>query len=157
MTPSSGGEGVSNVPGTADVSTQASARMSRQASAADADQMVERWRELESAHARVREALERALERKHQLTLSEYEVLRRLVEVDAPKGRRIQELADEVHLSQSALSRLVDRLEQDGYVVRAACDHDRRGTFACVTEEGRRAEGAARPTHVAVLAETLGV
>ena len=129
------------------------------------DPLLEQWRDLESAHARVREALERALEREHQLSLTEYEVLRRLAEStvpkssptsEAPKGRRIQELADEVHLSQSALSRLVDRLEQAGYVARATCDHDRRGIFACITEEGRKAEGAARPTHVAVLAETLG-
>jgi DNA-binding MarR family transcriptional regulator len=137
---------------------------SAEAAAVKTDDLVNQWRELESAHARVREALERALEREHQLSLSEYEVLQRLAEstvvsppfTATPMGRRIQELADEVHLSQSALSRLVDRLEQAGYVIRAACDHDRRGKFACITEEGRKAEGAARQTHAAVLAETLG-
>jgi DNA-binding MarR family transcriptional regulator len=119
------------------------------------DQLLEQWRELEAAHARVREALERALQRNHQLSLSEYEVLLRLAESDAPKGRRIQELAEEVHLSQSALSRLVDRLEEAGYVTRATCDYDRRGIFACVTDAGRKAEKEANPTHRAVLAETL--
>lgn len=119
------------------------------------DHLLNQWNELESAHARVREALERALEREHRLSLSEYEVLRRLAE--APKGhRRIQELADEVHLSQSALSRLVQRLEESGYVSRAICDHDRRGIFACITDDGRKAQGDADPTHRAVLAETLG-
>jgi DNA-binding MarR family transcriptional regulator len=120
------------------------------------DQLLEQWRELESVHARVREALERALERKHQLSLSEYEVLRRLTESDAAKGRRIQELAEEINLSQSALSRLVGRLEEAGYVNRATCDYDRRGIFACVTDAGRKAEEEANPTHRAVLAETLG-
>jgi DNA-binding MarR family transcriptional regulator len=119
------------------------------------DHLLNQWSELESAHARVREALERALEREHRLSLSEYEVLRRLAE--APKGhRRIQELADEVHLSQSALSRLVQRLEESGYVSRAICDHDRRGIFACITDAGRKAQKDANPTHRAVLAETLG-
>jgi hypothetical protein len=42
-------------------------------------------------------------------------------------------------------------------VIRAACHHDRRGKFACITEEGRQAEGAARPMHLALLVETLGV
>jgi DNA-binding MarR family transcriptional regulator len=120
------------------------------------DHLLNQWRELESAHARVREALERALEREHQLSLSEYEVLRGLAEADSPKGRRIQELAEEVHLSQSALSRLVDRLEETGYVTRATCDYDRRGIFACVTDAGRKAQKEADPTHRAVLAETLG-
>jgi DNA-binding MarR family transcriptional regulator len=122
-------------------------------SAVKNDRLLNQWRELESAHARVREALERALEREHQLSLSEYEVLRRLAEVD---GRRIQELAEEVHLSQSALSRLVDRLEEAGYVTRATCDYDRRGIFACVTDAGREAQREADPTHRAVLANTLG-
>jgi DNA-binding MarR family transcriptional regulator len=119
------------------------------------DRLLDRWNDLESAHARVREALERALQREHRLSLSEYEVLRRLA--DDPKGhRRIQELADEIHLSQSALSRLVGRLEEAGYVQRATCEYDRRGIFACVTDAGRKAQVEARPTQVAVLAETLG-
>jgi DNA-binding MarR family transcriptional regulator len=118
------------------------------------DQLLSKWMELEAEHARVREALEHALQRNHRLSLTEYEVLRRLAE--SPEGhRRIQELAEEIHLSQSALSRLVQRLEDDGYVSRAVCDHDRRGVFACVTDEGRTAQAEAQPTHAAVLSETL--
>ena len=119
------------------------------------DQLLERWSELEAEHARVREALEHRLQREHRLSLTEYEVLRRLAE--SPEGhRRIQELAEEIHLSQSALSRLVQRLEDDGFVSRKVCDHDRRGVFACVTDAGRKAQAEARPTHVSVLSETLG-
>ena len=118
------------------------------------DQLLSKWRELESEHARVREALEHALQRDHRLSLTEYEVLRRLGE--SPEGkRRIQELAEEIHLSQSALSRLVHRLEDDGFVCRNVCDHDRRGVFACVTDAGRKAQADAQPTHVSVLSETL--
>ncbi len=125
------------------------------AGASKNDHLLTQWSELESEHARVREALERALEREHRLSLTEYEVLRRLA--DDPKGhRRIQELADEVHLSQSALSRLVQRLEETGFVCRAICDHDRRGIFACITDAGRKVQNEAHPTHRAVLAETLG-
>jgi DNA-binding MarR family transcriptional regulator len=124
------------------------------AKASERDQLLERWSELESEHARVREALEQALQREHRLSLTEYEVLRRLA--DSSEGhRRIQELAEEIHLSQSALSRLVQRLEEDGYVHRKMCDFDRRGVFACVTEAGRKAQAEAQPTHVSVLSETL--
>jgi DNA-binding MarR family transcriptional regulator len=116
--------------------------------------LLDRWAQLESQHARVREALEHALQRQHRLSLTEYEVLRRLSE--APEGhRRIQELAEEIHLSQSALSRLVQRLEDDGYVRRAVCDHDRRGVFACITDSGRQLESEANPTQLAVLELTL--
>jgi DNA-binding MarR family transcriptional regulator len=125
------------------------------AKAAVRDQLLDKWNELEAEHARVREALEHRLQREHRLSLSEYEVLRRLSE--SPEGhRRIQELGEEIRLSQSALSRLVQRLEDDGYVSRKVCDHDRRGVYACVTDAGRKAEAEAHPTHVSVLAETLG-
>jgi DNA-binding MarR family transcriptional regulator len=125
------------------------------AETAQRDQLLDRWNELEAEHARVREALEHRLQREHRLSLTEYEVLRRLSE--SPEGhRRIQELAEEIHLSQSALSRLVQRLEDDGYVCRNVCDHDRRGVFACVTDAGRKAQKEAHPTQVSVLAETLG-
>jgi DNA-binding MarR family transcriptional regulator len=123
--------------------------------ATERDQLLDRWNQLEAEHARVREALEHALQRDHRLSLTEYEVLRRLS--DSPEGhRRIQELAEEIHLSQSALSRLVQRLEDDGYVCRNVCDHDRRGVFACVTDAGRKAQAEAQPTHVTVLSDTLG-
>jgi DNA-binding MarR family transcriptional regulator len=117
--------------------------------------LVAVWRELNSSHARVSEALERELERRHNLSLSEFEVLQRLAESDDGK-RRMQELADEIHLSQSALSRLVGRLEDEGLATRAICDHDRRGIFACITPAGRAAQRKAELTHRQVLAETLG-
>jgi DNA-binding MarR family transcriptional regulator len=116
--------------------------------------LLDRWTELESQHARIREALEHALQRQHRLSLTEYEVLRRLAQAEEGH-RRIQELAEEIHLSQSALSRLVQRLEDDGYVKRAVCDHDRRGVFACITDAGRKLESEANPTQLAVLELTL--
>ena len=122
--------------------------------ATEKNQLLDQWTELEATHARIRGALEQALQRDHRLSLTEYEVLRRLA--DSPEGhRRIQELADEIHLSQSALSRLVQRLEDEGYVSRSVCDHDRRGVYACVTDSGRKAQADAHPTQVSVLAETL--
>jgi DNA-binding MarR family transcriptional regulator len=117
--------------------------------------LVAAWRELMSSHARVSEALERELQRRHDLTLSEFEVLERLAESDGGK-RRMQELADEIHLSQSALSRLVGRLEDEELATRAICDHDRRGIWACITPAGRAAKRKAELTHREVLAGTLG-
>jgi DNA-binding MarR family transcriptional regulator len=67
---------------------------------------------------------------------------------------RMQELSEAVHLSQSALSRLVGRLEADGLVVRKSCEADRRGIYACITPEGQKRYEAARPTQRSVLAAT---
>jgi DNA-binding MarR family transcriptional regulator len=116
--------------------------------------LVETWRGVSQCHSRVSCALEKALEREHRLGLSEFEVLERLA--TAPKdGRRMQELAEAVCLSQSALSRLIGRLEADGLVHRAMCEMDRRGIYAHITDAGRTRWEAARPTYQAVLAELL--
>jgi DNA-binding MarR family transcriptional regulator len=116
---------------------------------------VEVWHELMDRYARTMSTLERALEQEHGLGVSEYEVLERLASPDKDQ-RRMQELAEAVHLSQSALSRVVGRLEADGLVVRGMCVEDRRGIYACLTDAGRARYEAAKPTHRAVLADTLG-
>jgi DNA-binding MarR family transcriptional regulator len=117
--------------------------------------LVGAWRELLERHARTTSALERRLQHEHGLGVSEYEVLERLAGSDKDE-RRMQELAEAVYLSQSALSRVVARLEADGLVHRGMCPEDRRGIMACLTDSGRERYEAARPTHRAVLADTLG-
>jgi DNA-binding MarR family transcriptional regulator len=68
---------------------------------------------------------------------------------------RAQELAEAVHLSQSALSRLIDRLEKDGLVERCLCGEDRRGIYVTLTPAGRGRHAEAAPTHREVLASVL--
>jgi DNA-binding MarR family transcriptional regulator len=116
--------------------------------------LVESWRELSAAHAAVFDTLERELSKRHGLTVSEFEVLQRLAE-SPESNARMQDLADAVHLSQSALSRLVGRLEADGYVSRALCELDRRGIYACITNAGRDLVEQAEPTQAEVLEATL--
>jgi DNA-binding MarR family transcriptional regulator len=116
-------------------------------------QLVEAWRDLLERHARTTAALERRLEHEHDLGVSEFEVLERLAACEDKV--RMQELAGAVHLSQSALSRVVARLENEGLVSRGMCPDDRRGIMACLTDAGRERYEAARPTHREVLAETL--
>jgi DNA-binding MarR family transcriptional regulator len=118
------------------------------------DQTVERWRTLLAEHAATTCALERELQDGHGLSVSEFEVLERLIEAGAEE-RRIQELADDVHLSQSATTRVVGRLEHDGLVERCMCAEDRRGVVAKITSDGRERYDAARPTQRRVLGEHL--
>ena len=58
-------------------------------------------------------------------------------------------------MSQSALSRLVARLEQEGLVRRSSCPDDRRGINAALTDAGRMRVREAEATQRAVLARTL--
>ena len=120
-----------------------------------ADDSVGRaWRTITASYATAFGALEHELGARHGLGVSEFEVLDRLAE-SADHKFRAQELAESVHLSQSALSRLVDRLVKNALVERCACDMDRRGIYVVLTEEGRRRQAEAAVTHRDVLARLL--
>jgi DNA-binding MarR family transcriptional regulator len=118
------------------------------------DRVVSAWRTITASHAAAFAALEHELGKRHGLGVSEFEVLERLTESPDRKFRA-QELAEAVHLSQSALSRLIDRLARVGLVERCLCDDDRRGVFVTVTEAGQRRHAEAAPTHREVLASVL--
>ncbi|MFF5231508.1 MarR family winged helix-turn-helix transcriptional regulator [Dactylosporangium sp. NPDC000521] len=118
--------------------------------------LIEHWRSLLTSYNEVASHLERALSETHGLSMSEFEILDRLVAQQCEK-RRMQDLAADMYLSQSALSRAVARLEKSGLVSRALCEADRRGVFVTLTAEGLRRHTAARETHLAVLASHLQV
>jgi DNA-binding MarR family transcriptional regulator len=62
---------------------------------------------------------------------------------------RMCDLASSVILSRSGLTRLVDRMERDGLLVRESCASDARGAFAKLTPAGQEKLAAARATHLA--------
>ncbi|MGK5534225.1 MarR family winged helix-turn-helix transcriptional regulator [Streptomyces sp. URMC 129] len=117
--------------------------------------LVARWRSLLSQYSRIANDLDRVLQAGHGLTVSDYEALDRLLACEGRKVR-VQDLVEEMHLSQSALSRTVARLEKCGLVCRGMCDTDRRGVFVTPTEAGRAVHEQARKTYLDVLAQHLG-
>ncbi|MFI2204935.1 MarR family winged helix-turn-helix transcriptional regulator [Streptomyces sp. NPDC020192] len=119
--------------------------------------LVEQWRDILALHARTQCELDRALHG-HGLCASDFEVLDLLAEgtaADCGAAYRVQEISERVHLSQSALSRLIGRLEKDGLVDRVMCAEDRRGVKVVLTARGRALHGEVRPVQRAVLARML--
>ncbi|MFG2180160.1 MarR family winged helix-turn-helix transcriptional regulator [Streptomyces abikoensis] len=112
------------------------------------------WRTLAALHARIEDALERALQRAHGLSVSEYGVLDTLSQ-EGGYCLRMNQLSRAVVLSQSATTRLVSRLERRGLLERYICDDDRRGIYTQVTAEGRTVLEQARPTYDDSLAKAL--
>jgi DNA-binding MarR family transcriptional regulator len=110
------------------------------------------WRGFQLAHAALAKRVDAELERRHGLPLTSYEVLHQLVACHG--GRmRMCDLAEQSQLSRSGLTRLADRLEKEGLLERCSCEHDARGSYACLTELGRERFRAARSTHLAVVRE----
>ncbi|MBI1877180.1 MAG: MarR family transcriptional regulator, partial [Chloroflexi bacterium] len=102
------------------------------------DLQLAAWRGFIKSHATLIAAIDRQLVEANCLPLHWYDVLIELVE--APEQRlRMHELATRVVLSRSGLTRLIDRLEQEGLLRREPDSTDRRGAFAILTERGREA------------------
>jgi DNA-binding MarR family transcriptional regulator len=105
------------------------------------------WRAFLVAHARVVRRLDEELRAEHELTIGEYDAL--LTIAQAPDRRiRMRQLADEVILSKSGVTRLIDRLVDDGLVERSACASDARGAEAVLTDRGLARLRAASRTHL---------
>lgn len=104
------------------------------------------WRAFLEAHATITARLAAELEAERELPLAWYDVLVQLS--DAGGRLRMQDLAGRLLVHKSSLTRLVDRLEDAGYVDREPCPDDGRGQFAVLTREGREAMRRAAPTHL---------
>jgi DNA-binding MarR family transcriptional regulator len=104
------------------------------------------WRTFLTAHAGLMRRLEAELEERESLALTDFDVL---VQLHFAGGTlRMRDLADSVLLSRSGMTRRVDRLEEAGYVSRFACETDRRGSMAQLTDAGRERLLGALPVHV---------
>jgi DNA-binding MarR family transcriptional regulator len=99
------------------------------------------------ARAAVVAAVSRDLEQQSGMPVGWFELLLRLWRTPGER-LRMSELATQVSLSTSGLTRLADRVEAAGFIRREACPSDRRGAFAVLTPAGREALEAAMPAHL---------
>ncbi len=106
------------------------------------------WRGMLYAYRNTTTAIDERLVREHELSLGSYEVLLLLSKAE-DNALRMGALADQLLLSRSGLTRLVAR----GLLERHTCDLDRRGTYARLTDAGRRKFDEARPTNLAAIRE----
>lgn len=80
------------------------------------------------------------------MSMNEYDVLFNIYR--APNHRlRLRELNGFVLITQSSVSRLVDRLVARGFVAKSEDEYDARGTIVALTEEGVRAFRKAATVH----------
>lgn len=106
------------------------------------------------SHAALVGTVGRDLEEVSELPLSSFGILLRLARTP---GRRLRmtELAGQAALSTSGLTRLVDRLEEVGYLCRQPCSSDRRASLAVLTDLGADVVAKALPSHLESLERAM--
>ena len=113
------------------------------------------WRNVLTAFTRVNAVLAREMEAETPISLEWYAILLMLAQSENA-SMRPSDLADQIGLSRSATTRLVDRLEYDGLVERRACESDRRGTFVLLTPRGQEVFTEAGRVHLRGIDEHVG-
>lgn len=101
------------------------------------DELLDNWLSLTNLQMSLAQEIQSALQNNHNLSLKEFYVLYFISQTNEKK-LRLQQLQELVGLSQSATSRLVDRLEADncGALQRLICENDRRGIYTRLTPFG---------------------
>ena len=115
----------------------------------------EAYRLFLTAHSRLNATIDREMTKAGLLPLNWYDVLVSL-EYAEDHSLRMSDLANAVLLSRSGLTRLVDKLEQRGYVTRKVCPRDKRGSLAVLTAEGQQARASSWPLFSSLVAELFG-
>jgi DNA-binding MarR family transcriptional regulator len=111
---------------------------------------VEAWVNLIRAQSAATRVINAQLEADHGLTINDFECMLMLARAEDRRLRRV-DLAEQLILTASGVTRLLDGLEKEGWVDRAACAADRRVTYAVLTDEGLSKLREASKTHVADL------
>lgn len=105
------------------------------------------WRAWIEASNTLNHQLSADLQRQHDITLADYEILVQLSE-HSERRMRMSELAQATLASRSRLTHQVDRLVKRGFIERQECELDKRGAFAALTDSGWAAIQQAAPDHV---------
>jgi DNA-binding MarR family transcriptional regulator len=109
---------------------------------------VDAWARLLRGHASATRQLSAQLVAEHGLTINDYGALLSLSRANGGRMRRV-DLAEELMLTASGVTRLLAGLERAGYVERAECASDRRVTYAVLTPAGRDKLEEASESHLA--------
>lgn len=101
---------------------------------------LEKWFDFNRRQVELEAILEETIAEQSEqtLTLKEFYLLHFLNQAEGKSLRQI-DLPDKLHLSPSAVSRMVTRLEAKNCALlsRRCCDQDKRASFICLTSEGQ--------------------
>ena len=102
---------------------------------------LEKWFDFNRRQKEIEGLLEETIaqQSEQRLTLKEFYLLYYL-DLAEEKSLRQIDLPDKLHLSPSAVSRMVARLEAKncGLLSRMCCHQDRRSSFICLTSDGQK-------------------
>lgn len=111
------------------------------------DQRIADYGRLVATQRRLHRIFDRSLRTRAGISIVWYEALLRLAH-SPDQQIPITELGEKLELTSSGATRLVDRLEESGYIERVPCPTDRRVLWARLTDQGHKVLNEATRVHL---------
>jgi DNA-binding MarR family transcriptional regulator len=122
---------------------------------AASQERISTWINLHQTVRVIQARIDERLRAETDLSWPEFELLMRL-EVAADRPLQMSEIATQLVGSPSGTTRIADRLEKDGLIVRETPRENRRIVLVQLTDHGRKVLGEAEQTFRTTLHETFG-
>ena len=111
--------------------------------------LIDSFGSIVEAYGRMRKSLAEELDDSVGMPLSWFEVLLRITRSGGQM--KMADIANQVVITTGGITKLVDRLIEQGYLKREPCAEDRRIVWACITDKGSKAFNKALESHNASL------
>ncbi len=112
------------------------------------------WLRLLAAQRVIENEVRERLRVEHDTTLPRFDVMAALYRSEA--GLKMSELSGELRVSNGNVTGIVDRLVNDGLIIRAPVPGDRRAMLVRLTEDGRETFAGMAEAHESWIDELLG-
>ena len=117
---------------------------------------AETWLRIVQVHDRITRRVDSELHRRHGLSLTGFEALRRMA-ASPEEWATMGELSEALGISRAGITSTVSRLVGDGLVERVRGGRDKRLLHARLTDAGRERVAAAATTHDDLVGRLLAV
>jgi DNA-binding MarR family transcriptional regulator len=117
-------------------------------------QLVDSFGSIVEAYGRMRKVLAEELEATQGLSLSWFEVLLRISRSGGQM--KMADIANQVVITTGGITKLMDKMVEQGLIKRSPCNEDRRIVWACITEKGKNVFEKALASHNKSLKKHLG-
>jgi len=120
-----------------------------------AENYLKVWLQLAKSAKRIEQAMETRLQQEFGQSMSRFDVLSQLYRL-TPGGAPMGKVGAQLLASRGNITRLVDRMVDEGLIERRADSHDRRVTEICITDKGLQLFTPMAAKHALWCEELLG-
>ena len=99
-------------------------------------QLIDSFGSIVEAYGRMRKVLAEELEESDQLSLSWFEVLLRISRSGGQM--KMADIANQIVVTTGGITKMMDKMVEQGLISRNPCSEDRRVVWACITDKGKK-------------------